>query len=222
MKSSMTGHYSALEIPAGVIQSLPKPVAAAWTKALTAQQEWRKTKTVLAEVQQMKEAAGSLDASVERGLRDKVEDALRDVVVAADEADTAELVFMARLHEHRHEMTEGYKLQAILELEEVNAALRTAMDSLEKFELTLSLWNWSRSKEDRVPPTNGASVYLRSHGAWAHALLQEISAEVDKEHPSTVQAAEDEYLREWLIANGKATRDGLVIDEAVRRAYAWQ
>lgn len=222
MKSSMTGQYSALEIPAGVIQSLPKTVAAAWTKVLTAQQEWRKARNALSEIRKMKEAAGTVDVSVERGLRDKVEDSLRVVVVTADEADTAELIFMARLHEHRHEMAEGYKLQAIQELEEANAALRAAKDGMDKFGLTLSLWNWSRSKEDRVPPSDGAAVYLKPYGSWARDLLQEISVEMEKEHPVSVQASEDEYLREWLIANGRATRDGLVIDEAVRRAYAWQ
>lgn len=220
MKGSITGQYSALEVRSEVIQALPKPAAAAWTKVLTAQQEWRKAKVALAEAQQVKEAAGSEDVTLERSLRDKVEDALRVVVKAADEADTAELVFLARLHEHRAETVEGYKLQAMQELEEANAALRTLQDCMDRFGVSLSLWNWSRRDEDQIPPSQGMEVYLRRYGVAVPQLLQEISSQIDKEHPDSILAVEEEYLRQWLISTGKATPDGLVVDAAARRAYA--
>ena len=220
MKSSFAGQYMALEMPAEVIQSLPKPVATAWTRVLTAQQEWRKSKTVLAELQQMKEAAGAVDHSVDRELRGKIEDQLRIVVKAADDADTAEVNFMARLHEHRREMADGYKAQALQELEEANAIIRTLNTCIDKFGVSLSLWNWSRATDDKTPPTSGTRVYLRRYLADAIQLLADISHEIDKQSPDAILAAEAKYLREWQLLNGKATTDGLVLNDAAHRAYS--
>lgn len=220
MRSSITNQYSALEISAEVIRALPKPVAAAWTKAVSAQQEWRKAKNRVAEAKAVREAAGVTDLAMERSLRDKVDDALIALINAEEDADTAERVFLARLHDHRAEMVEGFKLQAAQELEEANAALRTLQDRLDKFGLSLTLWNWSRRDEEQMPPSQGGAIYLRQYGVWAAQALQEISSQMDKEHPDSVQAAEEAYAREWAIANGRATPDGLVLNDAAYRAYA--
>lgn len=220
MRGSISGQYSALEIRSEVIQALPKPVAAAWTKVVTAQQDWRKAKVALADAKQVKEAAGVTDMATGRSLRDKVEDAAITVVKAEENAEDAELVFLARLHEHRAEMVESFKVQAMQELEEANAALRALENVMDRFGMSLSLWNWSRADEDRMPPSQGSGVHLRQYGVSALQLLQEISTEMDKEHPDAIQAAEEAYVRELLIARGKATPDGLVLDGAAYKAYS--
>lgn len=91
---------------------------------------------------------------------------------------------------------------------------------LARLGMSLSLWNWSRQDEDENPRVKVSAVYLCQYGAWATDLLQDMSSERDKEHPETIQAPEEAYLREWAIARGKATPDGLMLNEAAYRAYA--
>lgn len=230
------GGYSPLTIDSEVLAVAPKSVQQLWGKVTTVQAQVREARDLLTTLEADAANAPTNDEQAARAAvaagkpvpeptvmatQEAADQQQRTVKALINHADDVEANFMNALNGHRGEMVAGFQTQATQALEDALAALSAAGDAVERFSKVGALWSWARS-EDGGNPSTFAYHLPRTNGQDVTALIDSCALAIDRAHPDEVLAAEAEALAAWQASRGRATADGLLVDDYSGRRAAMQ